>query len=283
MVDRVYPADYHHNPPETTSTLPENYNMPSAPPESLKPSLESQNSLPGNQNPAPEKKQDPLPGTYIVQVPKDQIYRVPPPENGPHYQRSRKRRSHCCRFLCYFLGSIFALVVLLAAIAGISYLVISPKSPKYSIEKVAIKGFTLGRDLTISPEFDVTVRAENPNKKIGIYYGDKNNVDVFYSDVRLCNGKLPAFYQGHRNVTVFPALLVGSDVRLSTAVNGTLTAQLREGRVPLRLNIDVPVRVKVGAVKSWTVTVRARCDVTVDKLAVDATVLDNRCGVSVKI
>jgi hypothetical protein len=49
--------------------------------------------------------------------------------------------------------------------------------------------------LTVSPEFDVTVRADNPNDKIGIYYRKDSSVEVYYSDVRLCNGVLPVFYQ----------------------------------------------------------------------------------------
>jgi hypothetical protein len=49
--------------------------------------------------------------------------------------------------------------------------------------------------LTVSPEFDVTVRADNPNDKIGIYYRKDSSVEVYYSDVRLCNGVLPMFYQ----------------------------------------------------------------------------------------
>ncbi|PIN19346.1 hypothetical protein CDL12_07977 [Handroanthus impetiginosus] len=52
-----------------------------------------------------------LPGTYVVQVPKDQIYRVPPPENAimlaERGKNKQNRRSSCC--FCSCLSCIFIL------------------------------------------------------------------------------------------------------------------------------------------------------------------------------
>ncbi|KAG8369214.1 hypothetical protein BUALT_Bualt15G0127900 [Buddleja alternifolia] len=48
-------------------------------------------------------------GTYVVQVPKDQIYRVPPPENAlmlAEHQENQHNRSSCC-FCCS--SSLFVL------------------------------------------------------------------------------------------------------------------------------------------------------------------------------
>ncbi|KAJ7960419.1 Late embryogenesis abundant hydroxyproline-rich glycoprotein [Quillaja saponaria] len=124
-------------------------------------------STPASEKPAPP------PGSYVVQIPKDQIFRVPPPENAGRYQQythKKNRRSSCCCCFCWLLGVIITLIVLLAIAAGIFYLVFKPESPNYTVERISIKGMnisTLSSTATISPEFDVAVRANNPNDKIG--------------------------------------------------------------------------------------------------------------------
>jgi hypothetical protein len=59
------------------------------------------------------------------------------------------------------------------------YLVFKPDLPNYSIDNITISGLNLMAAaatttttsvLTVSSKFDVTVRADNPNDKIGIYY-----------------------------------------------------------------------------------------------------------------
>ncbi|KAL6578320.1 hypothetical protein OROMI_010648 [Orobanche minor] len=64
--------------------------------------------------PPPESSRKPVftPGTYVVQVPKDQIYRVPPPENasmleqrinGGHNKRGQCCFSRCCNSCIFML------------------------------------------------------------------------------------------------------------------------------------------------------------------------------------
>lgn len=127
------------------------------------------------------------------------------------------------------------------------------------------------------------VRAENPNKKIGIYYEKGSSVTVFYSDIDLCNGALPVFYQGNRNVTVFETVLTGNGIRLSDVVMGNLLTEQREGQIPLELDLRVPVRIKVGAVKTWKITVKVRCDLKVNKLTEDSRLVSKSCKVDVDL
>nr|GME21777.1 protein YLS9-like [Ipomoea batatas] len=206
------------------------------------------------QCPAPAKPVPP-PGTYVVQVPKDQIYRYPPPENARRFNalsKRKPRRSCCCQ------------------------------SPKYTVSSIAIKGLNLTSPSPISPEFDVTIRAENPNDKIGIYYRKGSSVTVFHSDVKLCEGALPTFYQPSNNVTVFPTALKGSNVALGSAVKSVLANQQRQGGVPFRLNIKAPVKIKIGAVKTWKITVKVKCDVTVDALTEKSNVISKDCKYSAR-
>ncbi|KAK9280073.1 hypothetical protein L1049_013758 [Liquidambar formosana] len=264
MADRVHPADS----PSSDTASSHNPDAPSKP-----------------TPPQPEKPVPPI-GTYVIQIPKDQIYRVPPPENARRFEkltRRKTRRSPCCCCLCWLLSFIALLVVLIAISAGIFYLVVRPKSPKYSVDNVSITGFNISSSLAISPEFDVTVRAENPNKKISIYYEKDSSVNIYYSDVKLCSGVLPVFYQPSKNVTVFQTALSGSGIVLGSTVHETLVNAQNQGQIPFKLKLKAPVRIKVGSVKTWTITVKVSCDITVNKLTADAQILSKDCDFGVKL
>lgn len=236
-----------------------------------------------------EPKPKPKPGTYVIQIPKDQIYRVPPPENAHLFEsysrrgaRGRRGSSRCCRCLLWTLCVLLFLLLALAAAAAILYFVFQPKLPSYSLDQISIKGFDLNRT-AFSPEFDLTVRANNPNKKIGIHYRDGSDISVSYADATLCHGSWPVFYQGSRNVTVFRSVLKGSGIRMASSLWGQLAEQRRRGAVPLEVDVAVPVRVKFGAVTSWTVTVKVRCDVVVDGLTERSKIVSRSCRTKVKL
>lgn len=225
-------------------------------------------------------------GTYVIQVPKDQIYRHPPPENAlrqKKFSRGKPRHSCCCRCLCWTISLLLILVVLLAATAGILYLIFRPEAPKYTVDRVSIKGFNMTSLSPISPEFDITVRADNPNNKIGIYYEKDSSVAFRYNDIKLSDGVLPVFYQPSNNITVFVTQLRGSDVILSSSMHSELISELKEGNVPFKLNMKAPVKIKVGAIKTWTITVKVKCDIIVDSLTTSSNIVSKHCDYSVKL
>ncbi|XP_059315006.1 NDR1/HIN1-like protein 13 [Lycium ferocissimum] len=244
-----------------------------------------QDSPPSSNN-SSEAKPVPTPGTYVVQVPKDQIYRYPPPGNARHYESLTKRKPHrscCCRCLCYTFSLLLILIIALGITVGVLYLIFRPESPKYSISDFTIKNFNLTSSSSpVSPQFNVTVRAENPNNKIGVYYRKGSSMTVVYSDVSLCNGELPAFYQPTNNVTVFKTALKGSNVILGNAVKTELRNEQMKGKVPFKVNIRVPVKVKVGAVKSWEIIVKVKCDIIVNALTAKSKIVSKDCKYSVR-
>ncbi|CAO2182563.1 unnamed protein product [Urochloa humidicola] len=235
------------------------------------------------------------PGEYVVQVPKDKVFRVPPPENArlfEHYTRraKRRRRCSCARVCACLLAALLALAVLLAAAAGAAYLALRPRRPAYAVQALAVSGLAgVGNAsasapaAAFSPGFAATVRADNPNGKIGLRYdGEKSRVSVSYDGVLLAGGAWPAFYQGPRNVTVFVAEAKGSGIRFSESVRGQMAAAERLRSVPFDVDVEVPVRLQIGRVKTWAVPARARCAVAVDRLAADAKVVSRSCHVKVR-
>lgn len=238
--------------------------------------------------PAAPAKAQKAPSAYVIKVPKEQILRVPTPDTERKFKEytrrhRRRRRSCCCRCLCWLTGVALLLSLALAATAGILYLVYRPKLPKYSVENLSIKGFTLKPEQGTSPEFVVTVRAENPNKKIGIDYRGGSSVAISYSGVDLATGAWPTFYQGPRRVDVFQAALTGSVVHLSSPMYSELEAEQRRRQVPLQISTKVPVRIKFGAVTTWTVTAKVRCAAVVDGLTASSKILSSSCRARVKI
>ncbi|XP_066310080.1 NDR1/HIN1-like protein 13 [Miscanthus floridulus] len=246
------------------------------------------------EKPVPQHPPPPSqPGTYVVQVPKDKVFRVPPPENArlfDHYTRRAKRRRgrSCVRFCACLLAGAVALAVLAAALAGVAYLVLRPKRPAYTVQALAVSGLAgLGNASSaspgvFSPGFDATVRADNPNGRIGVRY-EGGRVSVSYDGVLLADGAWPAFYQGPRNLTVFVAKAKGSRIRFSQRVRGQMAAAERLRSVPFDVDVEVPVRLQLGKVRTWAVPVRAHCTVAVDRLAADAKVVSRSCDVKVHL
>ncbi|KAG6395628.1 hypothetical protein SASPL_141751 [Salvia splendens] len=124
----------------------------------------------------------------------------------------------------------------------------------------------------ISPEFDVTVRSTNPNRKIGIYYLKESSVKVYCDGEMLGYGVLPDFYQPRKNVTVVRTTAAVSAVLLGGAVKTELSNAQSRGRVPLVLTVEAPVEFKTRAI-----TAKAKCDVVLDKLSDKAQILPKHC------
>ncbi|KAA0055663.1 protein YLS9-like [Cucumis melo var. makuwa] len=236
------------------------------------------------------KPPSPPPGTYVIQLPKDQIYRVPPPENAHRFQlytrQNRRRRNPCRSCLFCLLAILILLIILLGITVAVFYLVVRPKSPNYSIDAISVSGLNLltsSSSSAISPLFNLTVRADNPNKKIGIYYLTGSSVRIYFSNEKLSEGVLPDFFQPAKNVSVLRSVVRGTGVNLSSGAKNGLIESVKQRVVVLKVEIGVPIKVKVGAVKSWKMRVKVNCDVTVDELTTAAKIVKKNCDYSVKI
>ncbi|RZC84332.1 hypothetical protein C5167_047116 [Papaver somniferum] len=238
------------------------------------------------------QKSVPTPGTYVVTLPKDQIYRIPPPENAhlfENYNRKKKNRpSNCCCVLFWILSLIILLGLLTAIASGIFYAIFQPKALEYSVEIFSIKGLnknlTSSSGLKLSPEFDITVKSKNPNGKISFYYlAEGSSVTVSYSKVELSTGEFKTFHQPANNATFIQLALESTDgVQMSKNTRTSLMDRQEIGNIPFELDVNVPVKVNVGSLKTWTITLNVRCDVSTDKLTVNSTLVSNKCEVKAK-
>ncbi|KAH9290158.1 hypothetical protein KI387_034275 [Taxus chinensis] len=200
---------------------------------------------------------------------------------APRYESRppERRRNFCCRCLLWSFCVFLLLIVMIAIAAAILYAVIQPRVPKISVETIQITSFAVGTDSTVSSQFVVGVRARNSNKKVGIHYLDDSYLAVFYTGTELCRGKLRAFYQGHKNTTNVDITFACRNVQVTDDFVTSLNAEQQQGKILLRLMADVPVKVKLGKLKTPKISYRVRCDIVVDKLAHNTTVniIENKC------
>ncbi|KAK4394945.1 NDR1/HIN1-like protein 6 [Sesamum angolense] len=199
-----------------------------------------------------------------LQVPLGHAVAAMPPALKPP-----KRRNCWCKCLCWTLSLLILLLVIVGATVGILYLVFQPKLPKYSVDNLRISDLTLNFDLSLYARFNVRITAENPNKKIGIYYEKGSRLSVWYKNTNLCQGSIPKFYQGHQNRTVLNVALTGQNQYGRTLLEA-LQEQQQTGRIPLDLKIDVPVSIKLRKLKLKKVRVVGTCMLIVDSLSTDS-------------
>ncbi|AED92938.1 Late embryogenesis abundant (LEA) hydroxyproline-rich glycoprotein family [Arabidopsis thaliana] len=222
----------------------------------------------------------PPPGTYVIKLPKDQIYRVPPPENAHRYEylsRRKTNKSCCRRCLCYSLSALLIIIVLAAIAFGFFYLVYQPHKPQFSVSGVSVTGINLTSSSPFSPVIRIKLRSQNVKGKLGLIYEKGNEADVFFNGTKLGNGEFTAFKQPAGNVTVIVTVLKGSSVKLKSSSRKELTESQKKGKVPFGLRIKAPVKFKVGSVTTWTMTITVDCKITVDKLTASATVKTENC------
>ncbi|KAG6404244.1 hypothetical protein SASPL_136488 [Salvia splendens] len=180
---------------------------------------------------------------------------IPSPSQTPIQTLNLNPRRCCCKCLCWTVGLLTLLLFIVGATAGIIYLVFQPKP--------------LNFDMTLSARFNVRITTDNPNKKIGIYYEKGSRLSVWYKDTNLCQGTIPKFYQGRQNKTVLNVALTGRN-RYGTTLLNALQEQQQTGRVPLDLNKNVPVSVKLGALKLRKVRILGTCMLIADSLTTNS-------------
>ncbi|KAK4767653.1 hypothetical protein SAY86_015403 [Trapa natans] len=180
----------------------------------------------------------------------------------------------CCRCFCWTISLIIILLILIGVAIGAIFLVFNPKLPQYSVDSLRITDLRLNLDLTLYARFDVKITANNPNEKIGIYYEKGGSVSVWFQGTSLCDGPLPKFYQGHRNVTRLGVTLTGQRESGSTIMSA-LQLQQQAGNIPLDLHVHAPVRIELGTWKLRKIWILGECSLVVDSLSTNSMISIN--------
>ncbi|KAK7351174.1 hypothetical protein VNO77_10428 [Canavalia gladiata] len=217
------------------------------------------------------------PGTYVVRVPKDQVYRVPPPENAEiaelHRSTPQKntKRTRCWCVTCFIVVIIVILIIIGGILGGLFSVVLKPKDPRFSIQHFnVLKG-------TPKPKYNITLQAHNPNSKVGIWYKEGGHVSLSLRPKEIASGSYPSFHQTPHDSTPFGVTLKASKAGFPKEVEESITNHKHKVHVAFSLTIHVPARMKMGLLRSGTMQFDVTCQVTLDSLAKTPRVLSQQC------
>ncbi|KAL3628032.1 hypothetical protein CASFOL_028134 [Castilleja foliolosa] len=163
----------------------------------------------------------------------------------PTPQAASPRHSPLLRCIfCILLG----LIVLVGLIVLITWLAVQPKKLKYTLEQGSISGYNLSKKNHLNAKFHFVLRANNPNKRISLYY-DRIDVTVSYEDQVLSVNNVHPFYQPRRNVTHLGVDLTAKDAVVYGAVARDLKLEQAAGEVGLDVKIRAKIRLDIGVFK----------------------------------
>lgn len=124
-----------------------------------------------------------------------------------------------------------------------------------------MKTFNVTDQGELNADMVYTVVARNENGKLGFKY-DVIDMETSYGGSVFGRSAIPAFSQGTRNVTTLSSGFVVERLAFGTA-GSALKSDVERGLVEIHASAVAKVRVKVGVVTSFAVTVRVNCDLTV--------------------
>ncbi|WOK93325.1 hypothetical protein Cni_G02022 [Canna indica] len=218
---------------------------------------------------------------YIVQYPKDQIYRVPPPENAKlveiyrNQNKTIRRRNPFISFLKWFLGATLIIALLLGIIAVVIFAVAGPATPKFTIDRLSIKSSNSTKRSLAKTEYELAMSVTNPSRRMGFSYNTGGEAVVAYNGLEFAAGATPKFRQGHKNTTTIRIVLHELEESLPKSVEKS-----RKGsKDALRLVITAkfPVNPGVGGMELWKMSLEVSCDVKVIGLVKEAKISSQEC------
>ncbi|XP_077226211.1 uncharacterized protein At1g08160-like [Tasmannia lanceolata] len=174
--------------------------------------------------------------------------------SGPTQTATPARRRPILRCIAI---TILALIVLIGLLVLIIWLTVKPKKLVYTIEDGSVHGFNLA-DKTLNATFDLTLRADNPNTRIAIYY-DSIEVSVWYEDQIITISDVRPFFQPRRNATRLEVKAVAQSTPVLQTVYNDLRHDKSKGEVQLEVRMKARIRFKMAKVKSRHYTLKAYC------------------------
>ncbi|AQL09130.1 hydroxyproline-rich glycoprotein family protein [Zea mays] len=224
--------------------------------------------------------------TYVVQVQKDQIYRVPPPENAYLAERYRngrrgggkKRRGRsegsgaCSPCVLRTLGALLAAAALVGAAVLISLVVLRPGVPGFSVDRITVINSTRQQRV----DYDVFLTAVNPNKMTALWYR-RGAARLAHHGTTLAKGDVGQPADGGEDATDFSVLLQG------VKHNGRTPRAVEKGfsgskeHLALQLAVEVTVQVHVGALGFGQRRLAVDCGITAAGLSKDVHIASQSC------
>ncbi|KAL1551663.1 NDR1/HIN1-like protein 13 [Salvia divinorum] len=219
---------------------------------------------------------------------KSQLYNSSRPAYRPQPPPKRGHRRSCCCSCCLWSTLTVLLILLLAAIAGAAFYVLyRPQRPSFAVNSLQLSRFNL-TDNSIASSFNLSITARNPNKKMTFFY-DAISVRFISGDLDIAGGSFPGFTHGRRNVTTLKSVVSSSKNQIADGADTSqLKSSLKNKSLPLKIQLDTKVKVKIGKIKTKNLKIRVTCDgikisIPSGKTATSATTSHVKCKVDPRI
>ncbi|GAA0173575.1 hypothetical protein LIER_27162 [Lithospermum erythrorhizon] len=210
--------------------------------------------------------------TYVVQMPRDQVYRLPPPEHARIVEGYRNitkgnkgRKLSCC---CMILIAIVVLGFGIGIFIGVSHLLFCPKSPVFHLTSIQAKNLDQNKQ-HLPPSFDVVIAVSNPNSGISAAYKSGGTSSLIFNKVVIGEGQTQPV---SKDVNL---RLVGTKDASSKDINAALNDTVTPKSMILKVDIIIEMR-------NWLLTRRkdskVTCDLNVKSLGKNtAEILSEKC------
>ncbi|KAL0311540.1 UNVERIFIED_CONTAM: hypothetical protein Sangu_2448700 [Sesamum angustifolium] len=191
--------------------------------------------------------------------------------NGPRYPAPYPRSSgvsSCCRCICCCCCCILLIFIINISIFYAVYSVYDPRLPSFRIEGFGVKAFNISQDSNVITDFQVSIRAENPNRKISFNYGDESYVKVLYMGINIGTGNIPNFHQPTENSTLIKIDIKGK-AEFGQETQKDFAERSAIQRIPILVLVKVPVNVVLGDSPLREFKIYVICHMILDNLAAD--------------
>ncbi|WCJ31855.1 hydroxyproline-rich glycoprotein family protein [Euphorbia peplus] len=187
--------------------------------------------------------------TYIIQIPKEQIFSNPPLKNSiiaKRYRKPEKKGRRKCKRISFGIATIIVVIVVVGIIFGTIHALSKAKVPSFSIHNVDIN----------HNNYVIKLKAKNENKNFENIYGNNGDAILLYKGHKIGRGKFPEFHQDADSSVDFKLRLTGYS-------NGGLSKDIKGKRhVDLRLEMN-NVHAKMNV---WNKVINVVCNFKVSSL-----------------
>lgn len=215
--------------------------------------------------------------TYIVQVPKDQVFRVPPPENARLAEEYRNKAnaggsSHSSIRLVIVFLVLLAIAIFCLCGVLIFYFAANPGVPHVSVHSIVVKNPTSSK-----PVFEIVMKAQNPSKSMDYRHKTGGKVELFHKGKKIASGDPPEFSIDHKDATEIKLSLRGSKATLPKEMVSSTTKRTTRDVFALSLSAEFPVKLGYGAFRTRRKELGIDCDLKMSKVGKEMHVKSQDC------
>ncbi|KAL3754263.1 hypothetical protein ACJRO7_001491 [Eucalyptus globulus] len=145
------------------------------------------------------------------------------------------------KLLLAFLTTLTSFVALVILV----WLILHPAKPQFTIKEADIDQLNISSPC-LNSSIQLTLLAENPNGKVGIYYDDLQAYAAYRGQQITVGSTLPPFYQGYQHSDLLTASLVGNGLPVADSLGYQVERDQTAGKLALSIKLNGQLRWKVG-------------------------------------